>query len=116
MSGWIGVDFDRTLAVYNGWKGYNHLGEPIMPMVDRIKRWLANGVEVRIFTARWCDVENRQTLQTLMHAWLAKLDIPPLKITNEKDFDTIEIWDDIAVGVEPNTGQCRMGPTGRPLW
>ncbi len=28
-SGWIGVDFDGTLATYDGWKGPSVLGEPI---------------------------------------------------------------------------------------
>jgi hypothetical protein len=113
MSGWIGVDFDRTLAHYTDWKGENHLGEPIMPMVERIKRWLANGIEVRIFTARWSDVENRLKLAKAMHEWLAKVDIPPLKVTNEKDYGCIQIWDDIAVGVVANTGQPRtIWPVG----
>ncbi|QIV65845.1 hypothetical protein Cp1R7AA1_155 [Mesorhizobium phage Cp1R7A-A1] len=107
MSGWIGVDFDRTLAHYTEWKGENHLGEPIVPMVERIKRWLANGIEVRIFTARWSDVENRQKLNTLLWDWLAKVDLPPLRVTNEKDYGCIQIWDDIAVGVVPNAGQPR---------
>ena len=54
MRGWIGVDLDGTLAEYHGWNG--SIGKPIAPMVDRVKRWLAEGVEVRIMTAR---VSNR---------------------------------------------------------
>ena len=34
-SGWIGVDFDGTLATYNGWND-GKLGEPIPLMVDRV--------------------------------------------------------------------------------
>jgi hypothetical protein len=52
LSGWIGVDFDGTLATYGRWAGPTQLGDPIAPMVDRVKRWLAEGREVRIFTAR----------------------------------------------------------------
>ena len=50
--GWIGVDLDGTLARYDGWKGPEHIGEPLMPMVERVKAWLAEGREVRIMTAR----------------------------------------------------------------
>jgi len=41
--GWIGVDLDGTLAHYEGFKGAQHIGEPISPMVERVKRWLAEG-------------------------------------------------------------------------
>jgi hypothetical protein len=57
-NGWIGVDLDGTLAHYEGWKGQEHIGEPIAPMVERVKGWLAEGREVRIFTARvYCPPE-----------------------------------------------------------
>ena len=39
--GWIGVDLDGTLAEYLGWQGMGHIGEPIAPMVERVKAWLA---------------------------------------------------------------------------
>lgn len=52
MSGWIGVDFDGTLAEYGTWVSPSHCGRPIAPMVERVKTWLAQGREVRIFTAR----------------------------------------------------------------
>lgn len=52
MSGWIGVDLDGTLAHYSGWQGIDHIGAPIAPMVERVKRWLAEGRSVKIFTAR----------------------------------------------------------------
>ena len=29
MKEWLGVDFDGTLAKYDGWQGHTHLGEPI---------------------------------------------------------------------------------------
>ncbi len=45
MSGkWIGVDFDHTLCRDDG--------SPVEVMVDRVKRWLAQGLTVKIFTAR----------------------------------------------------------------
>jgi hypothetical protein len=35
----IGVDLDGTLAKYGEWRGVEHIGEPIPPMVDRVKGW-----------------------------------------------------------------------------
>jgi hypothetical protein len=54
--GWIGVDFDGTLADYSqGWQGDLVFGGPIRLMVDRVKRWLEEGYEVRVMTARAFD-------------------------------------------------------------
>jgi hypothetical protein len=35
--GYIGVDFDKTLATYDRWISPSALGEPIPEMVDRVK-------------------------------------------------------------------------------
>ena len=51
-NGWIGVDLDGTLAYYDQWRGALHIGEPIPVMLERVKRWLDEGKDVRIFTAR----------------------------------------------------------------
>lgn len=51
MSGWIGVDLDATLAEYHGW-GDGSIGQPVELMLRRVTGWLAEGREVRIFTAR----------------------------------------------------------------
>ena len=50
--GWYGFDLDGTLAKYDGWKGIDHIGEPVKPMVDLIKRMHAEGKVVKILTAR----------------------------------------------------------------
>lgn len=50
ISGWIGVDLDQTLAEYSG--DVSVIGEPIEPMCDRVRKWLKEGVDVRIVTAR----------------------------------------------------------------
>lgn len=36
-SGWIGVDLDGTLAHYDSWRGVDHIGAPVIPMLDRVK-------------------------------------------------------------------------------
>ena len=46
------MDLDGTLAHYEGWNGVNHIGAPLAPMVERVKKWLAAGKTVKIFTAR----------------------------------------------------------------
>jgi hypothetical protein len=40
--GWIGVDLDRTLAHRSDDESFDpsHVGRPIKPMVERVKRWL----------------------------------------------------------------------------
>jgi len=45
MNPWIGVDLDGTLAVYDGWRGPEHIGPPVPAMVERVKRW--NGKAAR---------------------------------------------------------------------
>ena len=50
--GWYGFDLDGTLAKYDKWEGIDHIGEPVKPMVDLIKRMHAEGKVVKILTAR----------------------------------------------------------------
>lgn len=102
MSGWIGVDLDGTLAQYNGWLGPDHIGDPIPKMVQRVTAWLAKGIEVRIFTARASVPEQIPSV----HAWSLKHIGIVLPVTNVKDYGMIELWDDRAIRVIPNTG-CR---------
>ena len=97
----IGVDLDGTLAEYSGWRGKEFIGEPIQLMMDRVKDWIAEGTEVKIFTARAGDPESIPYIKD----WLEKHGIPGLEITNIKDHDMIQFWDDRAVSVIPNTGE-----------
>jgi hypothetical protein len=110
VGGWIGVDLDGTLAEYNGWQGLVHIGPPIMPMVERIKVWLAAGIEVRIFTARMSEGtdaagHHRFHFMKRMDQWLVDVGLPVLRYTNVKDYDMLELYDDRAVQVEFNTGR-----------
>lgn len=100
MSGWIGVDLDGTLAFYDGWKGPEHIGDPIAPMAERVRQWLAQGRTVKIFTARACVAEQIPVVQ----AWARKHFGVALEVTNQKDFGMVELWDDRCVQVQPNTG------------
>lgn len=101
MSGWIGVDLDGTLAMYDGWKGADQIGEPVAAMLFRVRKWIAEGREVRIFTARANVPEQLPPIK----AWLAKHGLPDLAITATKDFGMVELWDDRCVRVQANTGE-----------
>lgn len=128
MSGWIGVDLDGTLAHYGEFKGVEHIGAPIPAMLERVKRWLAEGREVRIFTARvdggeaaliggnkdgeqFMDVDRAKGY---IEAWCLQHIGQKLPVTNRKDYGMIELWDDRAVQVEMNTGRV-IGHSTREL-
>lgn len=109
--GWIGVDLDGTLAHYDGWKGLDHIGPPIPAMHDRVKRWLEEGHDVRIFTARVSHDGSAKRMLEAQHAMIRVMDWcvqhfnKTLPVTCVKDFSMIELWDDRAVQVRANTGE-----------
>jgi hypothetical protein len=121
--GWIGVDLDGTLAQYDGWKGHEHIGEPVPAMLERVKGWIGEGREVRIFTARvwpitavaWPDQpvpvpdgeRGAQAFAALcaISAWLKTHVGQALPVTCVKDYGLVELYDDRAVQVRPNTGE-----------
>jgi hypothetical protein len=106
--GWIAVDLDATLAHYDGWKGPDHIGAPIPAMVERVKRWRAEGIEVRIFTARiWGGGDQRdvEQVRAAIERWCAEHIGEVLPVTNVKDWSMRELWDDRCVQVAPNTGE-----------
>jgi hypothetical protein len=111
--GWIGVDLDGTLAFYDKWRGPTHIGAAIPAMLDRVKQWVADGLEVRIFTARVStdNLTERKLIVSAIQKWCLVNGLPTLQITCVKDFGMITLWDDRAVHVIPNTGvalgECR---------
>lgn len=109
--GWIGVDLDGTLAHYDGWKGPTHIGSPVTLMADRVKAWLAEGKDVRIFTARVAepDAIAHQVVVRSIQEWCTIHLGQVIPITNAKDYGMVELWDDRAVQVVPNTGQRADG-------
>lgn len=107
MRGWIGVDLDGTFAYYDGWKGPEHIGEPIPAMLSRVRAWLHAGIEVRLVTAR----ATREDYVPPIRRWLDNLGLFTVTITCSKDFAMIELWDDRCVRVIPNTGEpCCLTP------
>lgn len=104
---WIGVDFDGTLAHYES-KQFPALGNPVLAMVSRVKAWHAQGIEVRIVTARvgLRRPDNERIEQTLLiQEWCQKhLGFKP-RVVCDKDFDMAVLFDDRCIQVEKNTGR-----------
>jgi hypothetical protein len=111
---WIGVDFDGTLATFDkgGWpRDYRHVGKPVPAMVKRVIKWLDQGEDVRIFTARMdCYHPNSgripaHLVRRPIEAWCRKHLGRVLPITNRKDYWCKRIYDDRARQVEMDTGR-----------
>lgn len=112
-NGQIGFDLDSTLAVYDHWRGSTHIGEPIKPMVDLAKRYIAKGYEVVIFTARVApeDGVDTQSQRKAIKAWCKEhLGVSNISVTCIKARSIIHYFDDRATGVELNTGRLLSSP------
>ena len=94
---WVGVDFDGTLATYDHYRGDDHTGDPVEPMVKLVRKLLHDGVDVRLFTAR----KPHPALRKWMKEHLGVI----LPITNVKDPGMIVMYDDRAINVQRNTGK-----------
>ena len=110
FGGWIGFDLDATLA-YHDHTTWPNIGEPIAPMVARVKAFLDAGIPVRIVTAR-VGAPNRGGIPTFDEDAVRKVEVWCLKHVGKvlpiqfwKDGSMIRLYDDRAVGVEPNTGR-----------
>lgn len=100
---WRGVDLDGTLAHYEEFEGPTVIGKPVPKMVRRIKRWLSNGENVKILTAR-VSGENAAAARKAVERWCEKHIGQALPVTCKKDHNMTELWDDRAVQVVPNSG------------
>jgi hypothetical protein len=118
MRGWIGVDLDGTLAKSVKAQTGEEIGVPIHPMVQLVKRWLARGEDVRIFTARVNP--NRGQINAIrarraIGAWCKCHLGQILPVTHEKDWDMVLLFDDRVRQVERDTGRvfCRLSRENR---
>jgi hypothetical protein len=110
---WLGVDFDGTLATWGcNWLGdYHATGQPIPRMVDRVKKWIAEGEDVRIFTARMDGYHPTaghvpaHVSRQIIEDWCLKHLGFILPVTNRKDYFCKAIYDDRAYRVEKDTGR-----------
>jgi len=99
--GAIYVDLDGTLALYTSFISEKHIGLPVEAMLDRVKKWIAEGKNVKIFTARAYS----EMAKSYIEDWLIENGIGGLEITNIKGPDGYEFWDDRAIAIEKNTGK-----------
>lgn len=105
--GWVGVDLDGTLAMYDQWRGHHHIGEPIAAMVTLVKGFLLEGKDVRIFTARAFSPAPGGI--AAIEAWCLEHLGRVLPVTCVKDYGMIRLYDDRAVAIEANTGRILGG-------
>lgn len=104
--GWIAVDLDGTLAHYEGWNGPHNIGNPLPLMLTRVSRWLSEGRDVRIFTARVSGDSKAAALALPpIEAWCQKHLGQVLPVTCKKDYGMIELWDDRCVQIITNVGR-----------
>lgn len=117
--GWIGVDFDGTLATDKD-------SYPIPVMVERVKRWLSQGIAVKILTARvnvpyLISNEGKSSEVALAEVaahiyyikkWCKNHIGQELPVTCSKDYQMYQLWDDRAVQVIKDTGE-RVGNVNR---
>jgi hypothetical protein len=110
---WIGVDLDGTLAIFGcDWPNdYKQIGEPVMPMVKKVRQWIADGEDVKIFTARMDCFHpifghvSAEDVRRPIEEWCLKHLGKVLPITNRKDYWCKAIYDDRARQVETDTGR-----------
>ena len=100
---WVGFDLDGTLA-YQPEGRYDPLeiGHPIPKMVARVKRAVAQGYEVRIFTAR--AAHKSRHVDKAIKEWCEQHLGQEFTVTNEKDLNCVRLYDDRAVQVIKNSG------------
>ncbi len=131
--GWIGFDLDGTLAHYDGWTSPSHIGEPIEPILQRLKFHLNEGSVVRIFTARcyplmyipvsyspnWtpCSYEESIAKEAIeaIREWCKKHVGEYLEITCVKDYHMYKLYDDRCVQVVTNSGSTLTEKCGNLL-
>ena len=109
LGGTVLVDLDGTISCYSGKYVEGQIGSPIWSIVDLVNWKLKSGYVVKIFTARADSAVDVAAIQK----WLVEVcKLPPLEVTNKKDFSVVEIFDDRAYHVNFNEGKVIW--TGSP--
>ena len=104
---WLAVDLDGTLAVYDGWKGEDNIGDLVLPIAEGIKQRVNDGWKVAIFTARVSGQPAEAAYaEGIIWRWLDDNCMSQYisGITAVKGKHFIEFWDDRAFAVEKNKG------------
>lgn len=87
---WYGFDLDGTLAVYDKWVGLDHIGEPVKPMVDLIRKMRNEGKTVKVVTAR---VAPNSTAEQMVNPYFAGKEKPArLSCMDHLEFIDKPVW------------------------
>lgn len=104
QQGYIAFDLDGTLAYHEeGMMRKGELGEPIPGMREIVHKKLYEGYEVRILTARAAFGSEEEIRQ--IEDWCEVHLGVRLPVTCQKTPGMVELWDDKAVQVVPNSGE-----------
>lgn len=111
------VDLDGTLAHNSNTSNTLEIGLPVPLMLSRVLRWLKEGKEVRVVTARVNSEDNPHAdkQRLVIEKWLQKYVGQKLPITCKKSHNMVELWDDRAVQIIPNTGERVLALEGQLL-
>lgn len=105
---WIGVDFDGTLAEHPKGEFKKKDLKPIAPMVSRVKRWMKDGKDVHILTARVSpesfSKKKVKKQRKVIRKWCKKHLGRKLPVTSEKNQALSAIYDNIAYHVVKDKG------------
>lgn len=80
----VSIDFDGVISTYNGWKGADHYGKPILGAKKFIEKIVAAGFTPIIWTTR-----NKNKIKK----WLKDNKFPDLEVTNKKYPSSVYIDD-----------------------
>jgi phosphoribosylamine--glycine ligase len=108
--GWYGVDLDGTLADYSDWS--DEIGDPLPVSIQRVRRQLSEGKEVRVFTARGTvdgDEDSKHEQVIKIYEWIKKHVGVPLEVQHNKDPKMIRLDDDRVRQVDPKDGSLIHG-------
>ena len=97
----IAVDLDGTIASQEeGWRGFGHIGAPIMSVIKELRRRKRTGARIVLHTCRVTTLDNKvnpDSLETIK-SWLKTNNVPVDEIWmgTGKPYAN-EYWDDKAV-------------------
>lgn len=117
QDGWVGFDFDGTLATKLDPYDPSKTGKPIRKMLTKLEHYLDKGVDVRIFTARAGD----HVAETAVRRFCMKHFGVELPITNKKDSKMRKLYDDLAINPRdvqaggPGSGRHKLDSFGNSI-
>jgi hypothetical protein len=102
---YIGFDLDGTLAIHEEGADIDTIGAPIPAMVELARRFLADGIPVRIITARVAlEYSDREAQRAMIQAWCLEHLGQAVPVQSHKCGRMERLYDDRAYGVQRNTG------------